>query len=150
MAEAEETPDEETTVEETKKVPDGTYLWGTGRRKSSVARVRVRPGSGQIVVNGKDYLEYFPDLNARNIIDSPLRAIDGLKSFEIRVNVNGGGYTGQAGAIRMGIARALIKFDSQYEDPLKAGNFLTRDSRMKERKKYGLAGARRAFQFSKR
>ena len=130
--------------------PADAFFWGTGRRKSSVARVRIRPGPGTIVVNGKDYKEYFTDVNARVVVESTLKAVDGLEEFEVRVNVDGGGYTGQAGAIRMGLARALAKIEQRYAETLKAGGFLTRDSRMKERKKYGLRGARRAFQFSKR
>jgi small subunit ribosomal protein S9 len=139
-----------TEEEEKKTVPDNPFFWGTGRRKSAVARVRLRPGQGMIVVNGKEFQQYFTDTEARIAVESPLRAVDAADGFEVRVNVTGGGFTGQAGAIRLGIARALGKVEKTYADTLKAGGFLTRDSRMKERKKYGLRGARRAFQFSKR
>lgn len=125
------------------------YL-GTGRRKSSVARVRLVPGNGQITINNRDVEDYVPFETLREIIKQPLVATETLGSYDILVNVNGGGYTGQAGAIRHGVARALLTVDPDFRPTLKAAGLLTRDSRMKERKKPGLKGARRAPQFSKR
>ena len=126
------------------------YTWGTGRRKSSVARVRVRSGNGKIEVNGKAYKEYFPTDGMRTLVLAPLQATENLASVDVFVNVKGGGPVGQAGEVRLGIARALKNFDAGLESPLRDGGFLTRDARMKERKKYGQRGARRKFQFSKR
>lgn len=123
---------------------------GTGRRKSSVARVFMTPGKGNIVVNGKTLEEYLPLATLRMVVKSPLETTDTLSQFDIKINVNGGGYTGQAGAMRHGISRALLEVSSDYRPALKAEGFLTRDPRMKERKKYGLKAARRAPQFSKR
>ncbi|MFD1207124.1 MULTISPECIES: 30S ribosomal protein S9 [Sporosarcina] len=123
---------------------------GTGRRKSSVARVRLVPGDGKIVVNKRDVEDYVPFETLREVIKQPLVATQTLGSYDIHVNVHGGGYTGQAGAIRHGVARALLNVDPDFRAPLKAAGLLTRDARMKERKKYGLKGARRAPQFSKR
>ncbi|MCG7343266.1 30S ribosomal protein S9 [Sporosarcina sp. ACRSL] len=123
---------------------------GTGRRKSSVARVRLVPGEGKIVVNNRDVEDYVPFETLREVIKQPLVATQTLGSYDIHVNVHGGGYTGQAGAIRHGVARALLTVDPEFRSTLKAAGLLTRDSRMKERKKYGLKGARRAPQFSKR
>ncbi|WOV87260.1 30S ribosomal protein S9 [Sporosarcina oncorhynchi] len=123
---------------------------GTGRRKSSVARVRLVPGEGKIVVNNRDVEDYVPFETLREVIKQPLVATQTLGSYDIHVNVNGGGYTGQAGAIRHGVARALLTVDPDFRGTLKAAGLLTRDSRMKERKKPGLRGARRAPQFSKR
>ncbi|WP_342513656.1 30S ribosomal protein S9 [Sporosarcina sp. FSL K6-1522] len=125
------------------------YL-GTGRRKSSVARVRLVPGEGKIVINNRDAEDYVPFETLREIIKQPLVATETLGSYDILVNVNGGGYTGQAGAIRHGVARALLNVDPDFRSTLKAAGLLTRDARMKERKKPGLKGARRAPQFSKR
>lgn len=124
--------------------------YGTGRRKSSVARVRLVPGEGRIVINGRDIDEYIPFAALRLVVNQPLVATETTGSYDILVNVNGGGYTGQAGAIRHGIARALLQVDPEYRPALKSAGLLTRDPRMKERKKYGLKGARRAPQFSKR
>ena len=124
--------------------------YGTGRRKSSVARVRLIPGEGRIVINGRDIDEYIPFAALRLIVNQPLVATETTGSYDIHVNVNGGGYTGQAGAIRHGISRALLQVDQEYRPALKSAGLLTRDPRMKERKKYGLKGARRAPQFSKR
>lgn len=132
-----------------KKKTNVTYI-GTGRRKSSVARVFMTPGTGNIVVNGKSLEEYLPLETLRMIVKSPLELTSTLEAFDIKINVNGGGYSGQAGAMRHGIARALLEVSSDYRPALKAAGFLTRDSRAKERKKYGLKGARRAPQFSKR
>ncbi|MDH6366165.1 MULTISPECIES: 30S ribosomal protein S9 [Breznakia] len=123
---------------------------GTGRRKSSVARVFLTPGTGNIVVNGKTLEEYLPLETLRMVVRSPLETTDTLSQFDVKINVKGGGYTGQAGAMRHGIARALLEVSIDYRAGLKAEGFLTRDPRMKERKKYGLKAARRAPQFSKR
>ncbi|PKR83146.1 30S ribosomal protein S9 [Heyndrickxia camelliae] len=123
---------------------------GTGRRKSSVARVRLVPGNGNIVINGRDVQDYIPFAALIEVIKQPLVATETLGSYDVLVNVNGGGFTGQAGAIRHGIARALLQADPAYRATLKPAGLLTRDPRMKERKKYGLKGARRAPQFSKR
>lgn len=124
--------------------------YGTGRRKKSVARVFVEPGKGVITVNKRPLEEYFGLETLRVIVKQPLAAINGTDKYDINVTVRGGGFTGQAGAIRHGIARALCQADPEYRPALKAAGYLTRDPRMKERKKYGLKGARRAPQFSKR
>jgi small subunit ribosomal protein S9 len=124
--------------------------YGTGRRKNSVARVRLVPGEGKIVVNGRSVDEYFNLETLRTIIRQPLVETETDGQYDVLVNVDGGGFTGQAGAIRHGVARALLKADPEYRPSLKSAGFLTRDPRMKERKKYGLKGARRAPQFSKR
>ena len=123
---------------------------GTGRRKSSVARVRVKSGSGAIVINGKALENFFPVLQDQRQIKDTLAATGTTSGVDVRINVTGGGTTGQAGACRMGIARALVNFDTEHFAALRDGGFLTRDSRMKERKKPGLHGARRGTQFSKR
>ncbi|AZU59943.1 MULTISPECIES: 30S ribosomal protein S9 [Neobacillus] len=123
---------------------------GTGRRKSSVARVRLVPGTGKIVINDRDIDTYIPFEALRVVVRQPLVATETVGSYDVLVNVSGGGYTGQAGAIRHGIARALLQADPEYRPTLKRAGLLTRDARMKERKKYGLKGARRAPQFSKR
>jgi small subunit ribosomal protein S9 len=124
--------------------------YGTGRRKSSVARVRLVPGEGRIVINGRDINEYIPFAALREVVNQPLVATETTGNYDVLVNVSGGGYTGQAGAIRHGIARALLQVDPEFRPALKSAGLLTRDPRMKERKKYGLKGARRAPQFSKR
>ena len=124
--------------------------YGTGRRKSSVARVYLLPGTGKITINKRDMDEYFGLDTLKLIVRQPLVLTDTQDKFDVIVNVRGGGFTGQAGAIRHGIARALLKADSDYRPALKKAGFLTRDPRMKERKKYGLKAARRAPQFSKR
>jgi small subunit ribosomal protein S9 len=123
---------------------------GTGRRKSSVARVRLVPGDGKVIINGREMVEYIPFAALREVVNQPLVATETLGSYDVLVNVKGGGYTGQAGAIRHGIARALLQADPEFRPTLKRAGLLTRDPRMKERKKYGLKGARRAPQFSKR
>ncbi|KAB2329621.1 30S ribosomal protein S9 [Cytobacillus gottheilii] len=123
---------------------------GTGRRKSSVARVRLVPGDGNIIINGREITDYIPFAALREVVKQPLVATETVSSYDIHVNVNGGGYTGQAGAIRHGISRALLQADPEFRPTLKRAGLLTRDARMKERKKYGLKGARRAPQFSKR
>ncbi len=125
-------------------------FYGTGRRKSSVARVYAAPGKGKITVNKRDIDDYFGLETLKVIVRQPLAAVDAVDKFDITVTVHGGGFTGQAGAIRHGIARALVQADADYRPVLKKAGFLTRDSRMKERKKYGLKAARRAPQFSKR
>ena len=127
-----------------------TKFHGTGRRKKSIARVYLTPGKGNIVVNKRDLDEYFGLETLKVIVRQPLVATDTVDKFDILVNVKGGGYTGQAGAIRHGIARALLTVDNDYRPVLKKAGYLTRDPRMKERKKYGLKAARRAPQFSKR
>lgn len=124
--------------------------WGTGRRKKAVARVRLLPGNGTIVVNKRSLDEYFGLDTLKYIVKQPLTLVNALDKFDVYVNVCGGGFTGQAGAIRHGIARALLEADAGYKAELKKAGFLTRDPRMKERKKYGLKKARRAPQFSKR
>ncbi len=123
---------------------------GTGRRKTSIARVRLRDGRGQILVNGKPIGEYFPEVQQVVHATAPLKAVEALERFDVLVNTHGGGYTGQAGALRMGIARALLVADASLEPVLREGKFLSRDSRMVERKKYGKHKARRGHQFSKR
>ena len=127
-----------------------TRYYGTGRRKSSVARVYVTPGSGKITVNKKDVEEYFGLETLKVIVRQPFAVTGTEGKFDVLVNVYGGGFTGQAGAIRHGIARALCEASADYRPILKKAGYLTRDPRMKERKKYGLKGARRAPQFSKR
>ena len=123
---------------------------GTGRRKKSVARVFMTPGTGNITVNGRTLEEYLPQATLRMEVNAPLVLTETKDQFDIKINVYGGGYTGQAGAMRHGIARALLEASADYRPVLKKAGFLTRDSSMKERKKYGLKGARRAPQFSKR
>ena len=127
------------------------YFYGTGRRKSSVARVRIYPGSGNITINDRSIDDYFGLDTLKLIVRQPLALTETADKFDIVCRVNGGGVTGQAGAIRHGISRALLEYDSENLRPLlKKAGFLTRDPRMKERKKYGLTAARRAPQFSKR
>lgn len=123
---------------------------GTGRRKASIARVRMSLGKGAILVNGKDYKDYLCRDTLATVVTQPLEEVDVMKTYDIKVNVNGGGLSGQAGAIRLGIARALLVADSAFRPALKSAGFLTRDSRKVERKKYGQPGARKRFQFSKR
>ena len=126
------------------------YFSGTGRRKKSIARVRLYPGTGAITINGKAIDEYFGLETLKMIVRQPLTATETLDKFDVFVNVNGGGLTGQSGAIRHGIARALVIANEAYKADIKKAGFLTRDPRMKERKKYGLKKARKAPQFSKR
>ncbi|MDO5712968.1 MAG: 30S ribosomal protein S9 [Tissierellia bacterium] len=123
---------------------------GTGRRKTSVAQVRLLPGNGAFTINGKDIDDYFNYETLKVVAKSPLELTGVAGNFDVLVKVNGGGYTGQAGAIRQGLARALQEADGELRGPLKKAGFLTRDPRMKERKKYGLKKARKAPQFSKR
>ena len=126
------------------------YFYGTGRRKKSVARVRLYPGTGVVTINGRDIDDYFGLGTLKLIVNQPFGVTDTVGKFDIVANVNGGGFSGQAGAIRHGVARALLSADETYKPLLKKAGFLTRDPRMKERKKYGLKAARRAPQFSKR
>ena len=133
-----------------KKKAASAKFYGTGRRKSSIARVYVMPGKGNITINKRDIDNYFGLETLKVIVRQPLVATETADKYDVIVNVHGGGTTGQAGAIRHGISRALLKADADFRPVLKAAGFLTRDSRMKERKKYGLKSARRAPQFSKR
>jgi small subunit ribosomal protein S9 len=124
--------------------------WGTGRRKKAVARVRLVPGEGQITINDRDFGIFFPNKTSRLIVQQPLSMTDTAGRFDVICRVHGGGVTGQAGAIQLGIARALLKANPELKSVLRRGGFLTRDPRMKERKKYGLHKARKAPQYSKR
>ena len=126
------------------------YFYGTGRRKSSVARVRVYPGTGKVTINDRDIDDYFGLETLKTIVRQPLVLTETAEKFDIVCRVSGGGVSGQAGAFRHGVARALLQFDENLRPALKKAGFLTRDPRMKERKKYGLKAARRAPQFSKR
>jgi small subunit ribosomal protein S9 len=128
----------------------GNWWWGTGRRKTAVARVRVRPGDGKFIVNDREMTKFFTEERDRNDIMNVLEKTNTKGSVDVVVNAHGGGFTGQAGAIILGLGRALMRFDQNLEPILRDNNFLTRDSRKVERKKYGQAGARRRFQFSKR
>lgn len=124
--------------------------YGTGKRKSSTARVRLLPGAGQVIVNKRDLGEYFKNETQRTVVRYPLALTDNAGKFDIRAIVSGGGTSGQAGAIRLGIAKALLQFNAELRSRLKKAGLLSRDSRIKERKKYGQKGARKRFQFSKR
>ena len=124
--------------------------YGTGRRKKSLARVYVMPGTGKITINKRDIDDYFGEETLKTVVRQPLTATDNVDKVDIKVTVRGGGFTGQAGAIRHGLSRALLQVDAEYRPILKKAGYLTRDPRMKERKKYGLNKARRAPQFSKR
>jgi small subunit ribosomal protein S9 len=126
------------------------YTWGTGRRKTSVARVRIARGTGKIIINNRPFEDYFPREQDRVEVLAPLRVTRTAAKYNILAGIRGGGPTGQAGALSLGIARALIKVDTKLEESLREHGLLTRDSRMKERKKYGQRGARAKFQFSKR
>ena len=137
-------------TESTQPKAKPTYIWGVGRRKSAVARVRIAPGSGKIEINGRTLNEYFTSERDRKVIFGPLEVSNTGGKMDVLVNADGGGPSGQTGAILMGLGRALVKYDQSFEAPLRQAGFLTRDSRMKERKKYGQRGARRRFQFSKR
>lgn len=128
----------------------GEYYYGTGRRKSAVARVFIKPGKGQIVVNGKPVDEFFGRETGRMVVRQPLALLDMLNNFDIKVNVDGGGESGQAGAVRHGLTRALIEYDAELKPALSAAGFVTRDAREVERKKVGFHKARRRKQFSKR
>lgn len=124
--------------------------YGTGRRKTSTARVYLRPGAGDVIVNRKPFDRYFPNETLRMIIRQPLQLTETTSKFDVLINVSGGGPTGQAGAIRHGITRALLEFNADLRPTLKQAGLVTRDPRIKERKKYGQKGARKRFQFSKR
>jgi small subunit ribosomal protein S9 len=137
-------------VESVTKPQKFGYWWGTGRRKAAVARVRIRPGSGKIQINKRDVDIYFTELQDQKDVTAPLEATKTNDKIDVFVNVKGGGITGQAGAIKMGLARALKDYDSALEPVLRENNYLSRDSRKVERKKYGQPGARKRFQFSKR
>lgn len=155
---AAETPEKEKEVEKVVKrtaaltgtLDKGGFIWGTGRRKSSVARVRLKPGDGKLLINKRKVDEYFTQQYDRDAVQAPLKALNLTGAFDVFVNVGGGGTTGQAGAVRLGIAKALRNYDENLLKELRDGGYLTRDSRMVERKKYGQRGARRKFQFSKR
>lgn len=129
---------------------DKGQYYGTGKRKTSTARVFLMPGTGQIVVNQVDIQEYFTGKTQRMFVTQPLVLTETQDKFDVYINVRGGGYSGQAGAVRLGISRALLMFDSELRPKIKKSGFLTRDPRIKERKKYGQPGARKRFQFSKR
>src|ERR1700722_20189992 len=129
---------------------DTKEFLGTGRRKTAVARVRLAAGSGKIVVNGRPFENYFPADGLRTTVLQPLVATESAAKYDVRISVEGGGPNGQAGAVRHGIARALLLVDAALRPPLKSAGFLTRDPRMRERKKYGQPGARKRFQYSKR
>ena len=138
-------------IPERRTKPDmGGFIWGTGRRKSSIARVRIKPGSGKLLINKRAVDDYFPRLQDRNAVVAPLKSLDISEAFDIFINVKGGGTTGQSGAIVLGIARALRNYDQGLLPALRDSGYLTRDSRMVERKKPGQKGARKKFQFSKR
>lgn len=130
--------------------PKNPYYWGTGRRKTAIARVRIKPGDGKFVVNKREVDVFFCTDKDRQAVRTPLKVTESVSSFDIFVNVKGGGISGQAGAVVLGLARALVAADASYESKLKAQDLLTRDSRKVERKKYGRSGARKRFQFSKR
>ena len=128
-----------------------TYVaQAVGRRKTSIARVYVAKGSGKITINKREFNDYFPKATSRYVVEQPFNLLENNDSFDLNINVKGGGITGQAGAIRLAIARALIELNPSDRGELKKAGFLTRDARKVERKKYGLAGARKSFQFSKR
>jgi len=127
-----------------------SYVWGTGKRKCAIAQVRILPGKGEIIINDKPYQEAFTRAEHRHMIEHPLLATENMGKFRVMVKVNGGGLTGQAGAIRHGIARALVKENELFKPVLRKAGLLTRDARVKERKKYGLKRARKAPQYTKR
>ena len=126
------------------------YEGGTGRRKCSVARVRIRKGTGKIIVNDREYVEYFPSIRLRKLVEGPLKQVNLASEFDVFASIRGGGMTGQAGALMMGLGRAIVKLSPDYKPALSGEGYLSRDSRMVERKKPGKPGARRSFQFSKR
>lgn len=132
------------------KPPSSGLFWGTGRRKRAIARVRVMPGEGKIMINNREVDKYFHEPQEQNAVRAPLLATQTEKLLDVHVSVAGGGHAGQAGAIRLGIARAILKADTRYEPPLREKGYLTRDARVVERKKPGQAKARKRFQFSKR
>ena len=129
---------------------DGSYIWATGRRKCAIAQVRLFPGDGGIMINGKPYEEVFSRLEHRHMLESPFLVTDTMGKFHVTVKLEGGGVSGQAGAVRYAIARALVKENEQFKPVLRKEGLLTRDARIKERKKYGLKRARKAPQYTKR
>ena len=133
-----------------KSMDKAGFIWGIGRRKTSVARVRIRPGEGKLLINGKSLNVYFGREQDRSAVVAALKAVGAEKTFDVFINVNGGGQTGQAGAALLGVARALKNYDETFLPALRDGGYLTRDSRMVERKKPGQSGARKRYQFSKR
>ena len=143
-------PAEESAISAPPLAEGAHYIWGMGRRKKSVARVRIRPGTGKFLINKREMDVYFTADRDRNAIIEPLATVHMVKAWDIWVNVNGGGFVGQAGAVTLGLSRALIKAVPETEQALRGKGLLTRDARMKERKKYGQKGARKRFQFSKR
>jgi small subunit ribosomal protein S9 len=132
-----------------KKVTPSVY-YGTGKRKSAIARVYITPGEGKVIVNGKDAKAYFPYDTNVIVLDQPFAVTDNVNKYDVKAFVKGGGFSDQSEAVRLGISRALMEVTEEYRKPLKVAGLVTRDSRIKERKKYGLKGARRAPQFSKR
>ena len=138
------------TTQAVRAVRRGDEIIATGRRKTAVARVRMRPGNGEVTINGRDLEAYFPSVNERNLVAGALEQMGKRTAVKVAITVDGGGPAGQAGACRLGIARALKALDAELAEPLRHSGLLTRDGRMKERKKYGLRGARRGTQFSKR
>lgn len=147
MSAAAPVADDKSAAFGTRKNP---YIWGTGRRKRAVARVRVRPGAGKFLVNERDVSEFFRLEKDQKAVNQPLQVTEAASSFDVLVKVHGGGVSGQAGAVVLGLARALVKVNPDYEPKLREHRLLTRDARKVERKKYGQSGARRRFQFSKR
>ena len=142
--------DSEVKQDKAPAVKGRQYIWGTGRRKTSVARVRLAEGTGIMRINDREVESYFTELQDRNAATGPLDLLSVRVQYDVFANVDGGGHTGQAAAVRMGVARALLHIMPEKAHDLREAGFLTRDSRMKERKKYGRRGARRSFQFSKR
>lgn len=140
----------EQTQHKTPKLDKSGRAYGTGRRKDAVARVWIKPGNGNVIVNGRDITKYFARPVLRMMLNQPFVALDRAGAFDVMCTVTGGGLSGQAGAVRLGISRALDCFSPEYHKVLRTGGFLTRDSRVVERKKYGKRKARRSFQFSKR
>ncbi len=140
----------ESPVKKKKSTVNNPYTWGTGRRKAAVARVRIKPGDGKFIVNKKELEDFFRLDWDRLAVRKPLDVTESLKSYDVFVNVRGGGTTGQSGAVLLGLARALMKINPSFAPSLRDANLLTRDARKVERKKYGQRGARRRFQFSKR
>jgi len=149
-AEGAAVPTAQAAASETPQVSAGGEFWGTGRRKCAVARVRLRPGGGQILINRRGVEDYFKEPQEQLAVRAPLLATNTESSFDVHVTVRGGGHRGQADAVLLGIARALVRADRRHESPLREKGYLTRDARVVERKKYGRRKARRRFQFSKR
>jgi small subunit ribosomal protein S9 len=144
------TPEPVVKLREPAKPDKGGFIWGTGRRKTAVARVRIKPGTGKFLVNDRDVKQYFLEMRDQMDVYAPLESTKMTGKLDVFVNAHGGGFMGQAGAVKLGLARALMGYDPTLEPILRDNNLLTRDPRKVERKKYGQAGARRRFQFSKR